>query len=365
MPCPRRTNGVPGCRLACARIERVVGRSDTAPIVGSGDHRYRWLEPWVTVPEPELAAVGWAEHDIAITAKQTVLACHPTRALLLELDAAGELLRTDELPLTECHGLTTVCDGGQEYVWVADVGAKCDYRRGYEEIRAAAGPRVVKLDGERRVVQRVSQPPHSAYRAGGAYVPTSLVVFDHPLGGNGELWLADGYGSNLVHRLDPTGSPVGTLTGEEGAGHAFECPHTLWINPGDDPELWITDRKHDRIQVYDLEGAFKRTVGDGFLIRPTGLAKLGDEVAVIELFGRLTILDAEDAVVCRIGDNVEVQKTPGWPNELDDAGRQRRTSLLRPGKLNSPHGIGVDAGGSIYLSEWLIGGRYIKLEPID
>ena len=42
-------------------------------------------------------------------------------------------------------------------------------------------------------------------------------------------------------------------------------------------------------------------------------------------------------------------------------GETVRTHLLEPGKFNSPHGVATDAAGNIYVSEWLIGGRYIKL----
>jgi hypothetical protein len=36
--------------------------------------------------------------------------------------------------------------------------------------------------------------------------------------------------------------------------------------------------------------------------------------------------------------------------------------LLQPGRFNSPHGLATDASGAIYVSEWLIGGRFTKLE---
>jgi hypothetical protein len=32
--------------------------------------------------------------------------------------------------------------------------------------------------------------------------------------------------------------------------------------------------------------------------------------------------------------------------------------------FNSPHGISSDNDGNIYVSEWLIGGRYTKLRLI-
>jgi hypothetical protein len=38
--------------------------------------------------------------------------------------------------------------------------------------------------------------------------------------------------------------------------------------------------------------------------------------------------------------------------------------VLEPGVLRTPHGITSDAGGNVYVSEWLVGGRVIKLVPV-
>ena len=63
-------------------------------------------------------------------------------------------------------------------------------------------------------------------------------------------------------------------------------------------------------------------------------------------------------------ENADAPSREGWPNELDDSGRPRRTTALEPGKLNSPHTLAVDRQGNIYITEWLIGGRIIKLKKL-
>ena len=72
-------------------------------------------------------------------------------------------------------------------------------------------------------------------------------------------------------------------------------------------------------------------------------------------------MDINDNLVTHLGSNEPVCEVPGWPNNVDGDGNQVRTKNLETGKFNSPHGLAVDAGGNLYIAEWLIGGRIIKL----
>jgi hypothetical protein len=42
-----------------------------------------------------------------------------------------------------------------------------------------------------------------------------------------------------------------------------------------------------------------------------------------------------------------------------------RPSSLAAGRFNSPHAVAVDHAGHIYVTEWLIGGRTIKLQRLE
>ena len=96
----------------------------------------------------------------------------------------------------------------------------------------------------------------------------------------------------------------------------------------------------------------------------SAFAPYGDYLVIAELNARLTIVDADDNLVTHLGDNHEVANEPGWPNMLDGNGIPARTNRLRKGLFNSPHGLATDEAGNIFVSEWLIGGRYIKLAKI-
>ena len=67
----------------------------------------------------------------------------------------------------------------------------------------------------------------------------------------------------------------------------------------------------------------------------------------------MAVLDLNDNLVGYLGDNGQVAEVAGWPNVPGE--------LIKEGSFNSPHGIGADQEGNLYVAEWLIGGRFTKL----
>ena len=81
---------------------------------------------------------------------------------------------------------------------------------------------------------------------------------------------------------------------------------------------------------------------------PSGFITHGDQMMVVELRARLTVLDADDRVVTYLGDNSGVEDVEGWPNPPAE--------YIEPGKFNGPHGMAADADGNLYITELIIGG---------
>ena len=331
--------------------------------IGTGEHTYDWNETWATMPNPESAKAGWSHHGIVVTEAGKIITLHQGTLNMMEFDPNGTVERSWELGLTEAHGITLVKEGGTEYLWIADPGRKRTPETGfqYPDPDAQVTGQVVKTTLTGETTMSLEPPPLSTYRDGD-YLPTWVAVNEERNGGNGDVWVADGYGQNYVHRYDKNGGYIASINGEEGPVGAFDQPHAIFVDTRKSShELYVSDRGNDRVQVYDLEGKFKKSFGSDFLTTPTGFAIDGDLMIIAELNARLTIVDLEDKPVSQLGDNHQVADTPGWPNNHDEDGKDIRTSLLEPGKFNSPHGMAVDANGNIYVAEWLIGGRMVKL----
>ncbi|MCC7406872.1 MAG: hypothetical protein IT442_02295 [Phycisphaeraceae bacterium] len=337
--------------------------------VGQGSHRYEWIEDWARIPDTESGRKSGRTHGVAVARDGNVVVFHQADPAVLIFSPQGKLLSAWGDRFLTAHGLTLVQDGGQDYLWLTD------------ESTAA----VVKTTLDGRVVMELSTPPVDVYQAtsgrGNRYIPTWVAVDEERYGGNGDVWVADGYGASYVHRFDNAGRHLSSINGEEGEAGRFKCPHGIFIDrrrmtlggtgSGDahwgmaprpaagsgspQAELYIADRGNKRVQVYGLDGRYRRVFGADFLTSPCCFAGLGEHLYVPELRARLTILDGDDHPVATIAANEAVCDKPGWPNER---GR------IEPGKLNSPHGIAVDRQGNIYIVEWIVGGRITKLERL-
>ena len=338
--------------------------------IGNGEFSYKWIDNWAKLPETD----GWAHHGMSVTLDEKIIAIHPTEPMVIIFDKAGELIDSFSVPIREGHQLALSSDGNKQNLWIADPGKKNVNINGiYEQIQGDLGGQVVCVSLDGKIIQIIPKPPHPVYN-NGTFAPTSVTVFEKSLSGNGDIWVADGYGESYVHRFSSSGELLSSINGEEGSTGRFDCPHGIWIDyRKSNPELYVADRTNHRIQVYDLEGSFVRSFGSEVLTSPSAFAIDDSHMIVAELRARLAVFDIEDVFITYIGENESISRiernssedVPGWPNNIDEKGNTVRSKILEPGKFNSPHGIATDESGNIYSGEWLIGGRYTKLEKIN
>jgi hypothetical protein len=298
---------------------------------------YVWEENWGRIPDSESARQNGRTHGVGVTRNADVIVFHQAVNGLLVFDGDGNLRSASGgARWLGAHGLTIACENGNEYLWLTD--------------QASTEVAKVTLDG--KTVQRLPRPPHPVYTQGGAYVPTWAV--SNPQGG--DVWVADGYGSSLVHRFSAAGAYRGTLDGTEGAGR-FNTPHGIQVREAPSgPELWIADRGNRRVAVYDGEGRFLRQIGVAH--SPCAFDFQDGMALVPELFTGVKLLDADTLeLLGEIGSNGEVSgdtRPEGWP---DLAG----TGHVKPGLFNSPHSACFTPEGDIIVVEWIIGGRITRL----
>ena len=331
-------------------------------VVRCGELAYEWVDGWGPAADP----TAWPHRGIVTLASGDLVLYEAGQARLQVIAPGGALLRSVATPVAEAHGITYDRSTGEERLWLADAANQlrpdADARYRFPQTWDTATVVAVTLDGQ--VVQRIARPGHPAYQEGdpaAAYRPTAVAIVP----GSGDVWVADGYGQSLVHRFAADGSYLGTLDGTEGAGR-FTTSHFVYADTRrGEPELYICDRGNARIQVYGPEGRYRRLIDTGSLAAPTWIARDGDRLVLVEFKPpQLTILDRDDRVVGHLGLDENAPLRAGWPNDLAADGRPVRSTALTQGRFNSPHAVAVGLDGSLYVTEWLIGGRTTKLLPV-
>jgi len=314
--------------------------------INVGSQNYEWLEKWAKIPDTSSARSGWAHHDIVVSETGKVFTFHQADPTVLVFNEDGSLAHSWESTVQNAHGMEIVKEDGQEFLWLSD----------------NVTGQVVKTTLDGKVVMNILAPDLKIYQDN-KYAPTGTTVYEERFGGNGDIFVTDGYGASYVHRYDKEGNYISSISGEEGSGGRLSTPHGVLIDiRKSTPELYVADRSNGQIQVYSLDGRFKRAFGTGpgqdWLHSPSSFAFFEDYLLVAELRGsRITVLDLDDNLVGYLGENSGAFKLmDNWPN-VDH-------SLLELGKCSSPHGIAVDSTGSIYVAEWLVGGRINKLVKV-
>ena len=328
----------------------------------------------------------WAHHGVAVLADGSIVVPGPDGELL-RFARGGTLIDRIVVDTSEIHGITVVTDDAvdgppRERLWLADCGfamSRSDEGDYEPATRGSHGPRalLVELDGSE--VMSIGVPDCACYRDN-LFLPTSVAV-DKPIGdepgvsGTGDVWIADGYGLGVVMRFSPMGTLEALIDGtddgsavpdaspDSGGAGRFDCPHAIFIDRRrSEPELLVADRGNARVQVFGLDGRFRRSFGEGVLTSPSAFATVGDHLVIAELRARVVVLDLDDTLVVELGADEAVTERPGWPNALDADGHPIRPTL-HAGRFNSPHGLAVDGAGRLLVSEWLIGGRLVSLPP--
>lgn len=305
---------------------------------------YEWIEKWATIPDTEKGRTNGRTHGIVVTKDGHVVIGHQAVPAVLIYDQHGKLVKSfGDYP--GAHGLTLVEENGTEYLWLTDEHSS----------------RVVKLTLDGNEVMSLAQPPHPAYQNGKRYIPTWAA--QNP--DNGDIWVGDGYGAYLVHCFAKDGTYKLTLDGTEGAG-AFRESHGVNLTRGTKGmEVFITDRSNHRTVVYDAAtGKFLRS--SLVAHSPCCFNFLNNWVIIPELFTGVKVIDRDTLkLLAEFGASDTVKPNPdggwwppvcpqGWPD-------LNGTPHIKAGTFSSPHGAAFAPNGDIYVVEWIVGGRIVKL----
>lgn len=239
---------------------------------------------------------------------------------------------------------------GDEYSNIHDIEIRKEGDREFLYGARNSNAEGIKFDSETGdIVLRLPFPKESGLDLQ-KFSPTAITVAP-----NGDIILSDGYASNHVFKFDSDGRYLMHF-GKKGNGlREFNTAHGMTLDTRyDPPRLLICDRNHQpkgRLLHYDLDGNFIEEVITG-LGMPTSVAVQGEFVSVPDLHGRVVILDGTNTIVAVLGHNLDRDKGRSYRIPQED---------WIEGVFSGTHGSYWDNDGNLYVQDWNISGRIIKL----
>ena len=328
-----------------------TAKDSPAPVkFGEGKTTYTLDENWGKLPAGMSFGLGCA---VVVDSKDRIIVTSRSEnACVVIFDRAGKILETwtkdiaDRIGYNQkqyvatAHGLYWNKEGDHEFLyWTENVEGKGENR---------LGARVYKTDMDGKILYQIGNVPKESESAQKFDFtnPTDVAVAV-----NGDIYVVDGYGSQLVHQFDKNFKLIKTIGGPGKKDGQFSVCHGIWISTlRKEPEIYIADRHNDRLQVFSMDLEFKRSIGNGAVRNPCCFYQHGGQLFIPDLGARLTVLDEHDKVVTHLGDGFDARN-----KKEDIVGK-------RPDLFAFPHALALDSHGDIYVVEWVPNGRARKLK---
>jgi hypothetical protein len=307
-------------------------------IMASGPFRYAVNHEWARLPDHivwgKTHAVAVDRHDRVFIA-HTSCAASPSKDTVVVFDADGRYLFSwGEAFYEHAHGLTLIHEDGKERLLLVDD------RKG-----------IFKCTLEGVVLAHIGRPDFFE-KEGLKFGPANVSVAP-----NGDLYLADGYGSALVLRFNSRGELLQRFGGWGAGEEDTRWAHGSFIAEVDGaPLLHVAVDDPSLIKRFTLDGAFHSRMPGNFL-HPRNIYSQGALWAIPEMIGRLTLIDRKTGQTHHLGH---------WGKPIEDIFRLRTGSreTFPDGKFVSAHGVGFLSNGDMIVAEWVEVGRVSKLTRI-
>jgi hypothetical protein len=313
-------------------------------VLGQGKLRFRRDNDWTFKAAAKPVPVKDCHEIVRTKAGNLILCTTHTDNNLIEFSPGGEVLRTFGTTYPGAHGLSISDENGEEFLWLTDTQRRI----------------VVKLDLKGREIMTLGWPEKSGkYENQSKFCPTETAV--NPA--NGDLYVADGYGSQWLTHYSASGEIKGSYRHD-----GFDCIHGVAFDGRDsqNPKLLVTSRAANKLFTLSLDGEnlghvefpgawICRPVIHGehvyFAVINSGRRKWGSDFR-----GFVMVLDKNNQPVSLIG---------GVPPVAGAEGEQALYRNLEPKPFLNCHDVCLDEQGNLYVAHWASKQTYpYKLTPV-
>jgi hypothetical protein len=213
----------------------------SAVVIGHGDFRYRVEADWSDL-DPTQTPVKNCHEMVMDRRGRLIMITDEVRNNVITFDKSGRLLDAWGTAYPGGHGLTLWDAGGEEFLFITD------FDRGLVVKTTLDGRAVMTLDDPRTI---------GAYEAEAPFKPTETAI-----GPNGDVYVADGYGSQHVLQYAADGAFIRKFGGKGDADDQFSTVHGVAVDRrgGGAPTLLCTSRAHNSFKRFTLDGRYLETI---------------------------------------------------------------------------------------------------------
>ncbi len=315
-------------------------------IIGHGKFRYRVHKSWGNL-DPSKTPVKNCHEMVMDKKGRLIMVTDETKNNIIIYDRSGKLITTWGNEFPGGHGLTLVDEGGEEVLFI------CDPETG----------RVVKttLDGK-QIMELPNPKTIDVYENKQSYKPTETAIAP-----NGDIYVADGYGSQYILQFSATGEFIRKFGGPGNEDSNFSTAHGVCIDARDknNVTLLCTSRGHNSFKRFTLDGKYLSTlfIPGAFVCR----AVIDDEnIYAGVCWSRLRYLEQTNnsGFVTILNEKDKVISNPGGTAPVYKKGELQLMVQDKP-IFNHCHDVCIDNDKNIYVCQWNANKTYpVKLERI-
>jgi hypothetical protein len=328
-------------------ILRAQDKAGKQPVVvGSGNHTYQWIDNWGQLPDGKKFG---NTHSVVQVADGRIFIhnASPTGDCTCIFDPDGKFISSWGKEYKRgAHGMDLRTEDGKEFLYLSTTEQHKVVKTTLE------GEVIMTLEFPKQAVDVKGEKEVPDYTSAAKFKPTFIALPD-----NGDFYIADGYGSNYIHRYNIQGQYIQSWGGTGSDAGKLNCPHGIWVDtrsPGQHL-LVVADRGNQRLQWFTFDGKFvKQKTTD--LRHPCMFDQRNGELLVPDIDGRVTLLDADNKLITHLGDN---------PNKSQWFNNGVKKADTQPGIFCTPHSARFDSQGNIFVVEWLPYGRVTKLKKVS
>lgn len=314
-------------------------------ILGHGAFKYRAHRDWGNLDASQFPVNNC--HEMVIDSKgRLIMITDEVRNNILVYDKSGKLLESWGNTYPGGHGLTLWNAGGEEFLFICDPGLH----------------QVIKTDLRGKELLKIEHPfSIDEYKKEDPFNPTETAI-----GPNGDIYVADGYGSQYILQYDSTGKFIRKFGGKGNEDAQFSTAHGVTIDyRSGKPHLIITSRGHNSFKKFTLDGKYISTIflPGAFVCRPVIHR---DHLFAGVCWSRLRYLEQtpNSGFVTILDKNDRVVSNPGGTKPTYIKG-QLQLMLQENNSFMHCHDVCIDHDENIYICQWNAKKTYpIKLERV-